>query len=115
MIESTVVKSSNNVFRLLRTFQKDKKDFAVLFISEWDQRSKYIQDKLSSIPEDQNISLILIDVFETPELFSINDKLFGCTSVPACYFYKYDKRIREYRIFKEILPSRILEGLGVFE
>ena len=115
MIELTQVKNSNHLFKSMRLFQKDRTDFAVLFSSPWDDQCSLILNELNKGTTDTNFPVLSIDSFETPDLFSINDKIFSCVKTPACYFYKYDKRIREYRVFKEVLPSRILQGFGVFE
>ena len=115
MIETTEIKNSNQLFKFIRLFQKEKQDFVVLFSSSWDQQCSYIVDKLDKETHDVQIPILVVDSFETPELFSTNERIFSCVKTPACYFYRYDKRIREYRVFKEILPSRILQGLGVFE
>ena len=115
MIENITITNSNSLFKSIRMFQKEKQDFCVFFFSGWDKQSKFVLYELKKAGIDQSVPILLVDTFETPELFSTNERIFSCVTVPACYFYRYDKRIREYRIFKEILPSRILEGLGVFE
>jgi hypothetical protein len=115
MINTIEVKNSNQLFKLMRLSQKDKQDFVVLFSSDWDNQSSYIKESLLKTDVDYDLPVLVVDSFETPELFSSNERIFSCVKVPACYFYRYDKRIREYRVFKEVLPSRILQGFGVFE
>lgn len=115
MSENITITNSNSLFKAVRMFQKERQDFCVLFFSGWNEQSTFVLEQLKKTEIERTLPILLVDSFETPELFSANERIFSCVSVPACYFYRYDKRIREYRIFKEILPSRILEGLGVFE
>ena len=115
MMQLTLIKNSNQLFKSMRLFQKERQNFVVMFSSSWDKQSDYINNVLEKSTIEQELPILLVDSFETPELFSLNERNFSCVKVPACYFYKYDNRIREYRIYKEVLPSRILEGLGVFE
>jgi hypothetical protein len=128
VIEILEVKSQNHLYKSIRTLQKEKREFAVLYYSDWDTQSSFIlksilkQKKALQAEAKNGINLIenpytvlLVDSFETPELFSAWEKTLPCTSVPTCYFYINDRKLREYKIYQEVLPSRILEGLSIFE
>jgi hypothetical protein len=115
MIEITTVKNANHLFKSNRMLQKEKKDLAVFFSSAWDAQSIYINNSLNKAPQDLDMIVLVVDSFETPELFSINERTFSCTKTPACFFYRNDRRIREYKIYREVTPSRILEGFSIFE
>ncbi len=128
MIEIIEVKNQNHLYKSIRTLQKERKEFAVLYHSEWDTRSSFILKSIlkqnKTLQEEAKTGLnltenpytvLLVDSFETPELFSAWEKTLPCTSVPTCYFYISDRKLREYKIYQEVLPSRILEGLNVFE
>jgi hypothetical protein len=128
VIEILEVKSQNHLYKSIRTLQKEKREFAVLYYSDWDTQSSFIlksilkQKKALQAEAKNGINLIenpytvlLVDSFETPELFSAWEKTLPCTSVPTCYFYINDRKLREYKIYQEVLPSRILEGLNIFE
>jgi len=127
-MEFIQIKNQNHLFKSIRMFQKEKQDFAILFLSPFDSRCDLIESELlkanrakqiaekNSIPMPEKIPTVLIvDSFETPELFTAADKMLSCTSVPVCYFYQKDNRIREYKVFREVLPSRILSGFDIFE
>lgn len=127
-MEIVEIKNQNHLYKSIRTLQKERKEFAVLFHSEFDKRSNYIlraifkykrgiqlEEKNSNASAGDQFQILLVDSFETPELFSAWDKTLPCTSVPACYFYINDRKVREYKIYQEVLPSRILEGLNIFE
>ncbi len=128
MIEIIEIKSQNHLYKSIRTLQKERKEFAVFYHSEWDNRSNFIlksilrQNKLLEAESKTGVNLteslypiLFINSFETPELFSSWEKTLPCTSVPTCYFYISDKKLREYKIYQEVLPSRILRGLNIFE
>ena len=116
-MELVQIKNTNHLFKSIRQIQaqRDKRDFAVFFKSPWDDRCTYILDQLQKHENDSFSTVFVIDSFETPELFTMDDKNFPCTSVPACYFYRNRKSLRDYKIFKEVLPSRILWTFGVDE
>jgi hypothetical protein len=128
VIEIIEIKSQNHLYKSIRTLQKERKEFAVFYHSEWDNRSNFIlksilrQNKLLEAESKTGVNLteslypiLFINSFETPELFSSWEKTLPCTSVPTCYFYISDKKLREYKIYQEVLPSRILRGLNIFE
>ena len=116
-MELIEIKNRNHLFKSIRQIQgqKDKNGFAVFFKSPWDDRCTYILDQLQKPGNDVFSTVFLIDSFETPDLFTEVDKTIPCTSVPVCYFYENRKRLREYKIFKEVLPSRILWTFGIDE
>jgi hypothetical protein len=117
MMELVQIKNNNHLFKSIRQIQaqKDKSDFAVFFKSPWDDRCNYILDQLQKPGNDAFSTVFLIDTFETPELFTEVDKNFSCTSVPLCYFYVNRKKLRDYKVFTEVLPSRILWTFGIDE
>lgn len=127
-MEIIEITNQNQLYKSIRTLQKERKEFAVLFHSEFDKRSSYIlraifkykrgiqlEEKNSNASAENPYNILLVDSFEAPELFSSWDKTLPCTSVPTCYFYVNDRKLREYKIYQEVLPSRILAGLNIFE
>lgn len=127
MTEFIQVKNQNHLFKSIRTLQKEKQNFAILFTSPFDSRSDLIERELFKANRAKQLSekngvtiqekiptVLLVDSFETPELFTASDRMLPCTSVPTCYFYQNDNRIREYKVYREILPSRILGGFDIF-
>lgn len=127
-MEIIEIKGQNHLYKSIRTLQKEKREFAVLYHSNWDTRSSYIlssilkhikslqlEEKNLRVPPENPYTILFVDSFETPELFSAWEKTLPCTSVPTCYFYLNDRKLREYKIYQEVLPSRILEGLNIFE
>lgn len=127
-MEIIEITNQNQLYKSIRTLQKEKREFAVLYHSEFDTRSNYILSQIfkhkknlqleeksgRTLPENP-YNILLVDSFEAPELFSSWDKTLPCTSVPTCYFYINDRKLREYKIYQEVLPSRILAGLNIFE
>lgn len=127
-MEFIEIKNQNHLFKSIRTLQKDKKDFAVFYYSPFDPRSELILKELvkankatqlaekNGTPVDEKVPIVLfVDSFETPELFTSSDKMLPCTSVPLCYFYQKDNRIREYKVYRESLPSRILWSFDILQ
>jgi hypothetical protein len=127
-MEIIEIKGQNHLYKSIRTLQKEKREFAVLYHSNWDTRSSYIlrsilkhikslqlEEKNLRTPPENPYTILFVDSFETPELFSAWEKTLPCTAVPTCYFYLNDRKLREYKIYQEVLPSRILEGLNIFE
>jgi hypothetical protein len=126
-MEFVQIKNQNHLFKSIRMLEREKQDFAILFSSPFDSRSNLIEQKLLKANREKELAekkgmtspdkvpvVLLIDSFETPELFKAHDPLW-CTSVPVCYFYHKDNRIKEYKVFREVLPSRILSGFDIFE
>jgi hypothetical protein len=118
VIEIIEVKNQNHLYKSIRTLQKEKKDFSVFYYSDWDTRSSFILKSIlkqnKTLQAEAKIGLnltenpypvLLVDSFETPELFSAWEKTLPCTSVPTCYFYISDRKLREYKIYQEFLKG----------
>lgn len=126
-MEFVQVKNQNHLFKSIRTLQKDRQDFAVLYMSPFDSRCDLIKneliksneakqaiEKLGGQVQEKITTVLVVDSFETPDLFTASDRMLPCTSTPLCYFYQKDNRIREYKIYRESLPSRILWSFDIF-
>ena len=125
-MEFIEIKNQNHLFKSIRSLQKEKQDFAVLYSSPFDPRSTLIERELfkanraKQLAEKEGLqvqekitTVLLVDSFEVPELFTASDRMLPCTSTPLCYFYQKDNRIREYKVFRESLPSRILWSFDI--
>lgn len=115
MMEIIDIKNQNHLYKTIRFLQKSRVDFAVLYVSPWDQRCDLITNAITKNNTEKVSALLIVNSFETPELFTNSEKGLPCTSVPMCFFYLKDNRLREYKVFKEVLPSRIIRGFDIFE
>lgn len=94
-----VVQNRNHLNNITRTLTKEKADYVVIYTSPFDKVSQYLVNEslknVDSIEEITGINILLVDSFETPDLFA--NANFSIDKVPYGFFHVYDGRIEEYK------------------